>query len=174
MVADSAWPPLPRRRPRTGAFGGAIHDPVVELAALDHLDEPRALDLAARGLGDGACAHEQDTRGPVAALLVHAGHDLAHEAVVLLGRRALAPNLGDDVQALGPGALALDPHGGRVADAVHLVHDFLDVGRGHVLAGQDDQIFQAAVCLEDAVLVHAPEVARAQPAAPQRHRLAVL
>src|SRR5437667_7636738 len=71
MVADSAWPPLTRRRPRNGAFGGAIHDPVVELAALDHLDEPRALDLAARGLGDGACAHEQDTRGPVAALLVH-------------------------------------------------------------------------------------------------------
>src|SRR6058998_245076 len=128
MVADSAWPPLTRRRPRNGAFGGAIHDPVVELAALDHLDEPRALDLAARGLGDCACAHEQDTRGPVAALLVHAAHDLAHEAVVLLGRRALAPNLGDDVQALGPGALALDPHGGRVADAVHLVHDLLDLG----------------------------------------------
>src|SRR5712691_2151688 len=130
MVADSAWLLLTRRRPRNGAFGGAIHDPVVELAALDHLDEPRALDLAARGLGDGARAHEQDTRGPVAALLVDAAHDLAHEAVVLLGRRALAPHLGDDVQALGPGPLALDPHGGRVADAVHLVHDLLDVGRG--------------------------------------------
>src|SRR5438876_12096039 len=165
---------LARRGPERGAIRRAVHDPVVKLAALDQLDEPRALDLAARGLGDGARAHEQDARWPVAARIVNAAHDLAHEAVVLLGRRALGPHLGDDVQALGPGALALDPHGGRVADAVHLVHDLLDVGRGHVLAGQDDQIFQAAGDVEEALLVHEAEVARAEPTARQQHRPGVL
>jgi hypothetical protein len=43
--------------------------------------------LAARRLGHGARAHEQDARGPVAARMVDATHDLAHEAAVLLGSR---------------------------------------------------------------------------------------
>src|SRR3989454_10753007 len=116
---------LTRGRAQNGAFRGAVHDPVVELAVPDHLRESRPLDLAAGGLGHGARTHEQDARGPVAALLVDAAHDLAHEAVVLVGGRALAPHLGDDVEALRPGPLALDPHGRRVADAVDEVHDLL-------------------------------------------------
>src|SRR2546422_9235554 len=75
---------LTRGRAQNGAFRGAVHDPVGELAGPDQLRESRPLDLAAGGLGHGARTHEKAARGPVAALLVDAAHERARGAVVLV------------------------------------------------------------------------------------------
>src|SRR2546422_244213 len=84
-------------------------------------------------------------------LLVDAAGDLADQAVVVLGRGALAAHLRDDVQALGARPLAVDADDGRIPHAVDAIDDFLDVGRQHVLAAEDDEVLEAAGHVEKAL-----------------------
>src|SRR5262245_35591437 len=97
--------------------------------------------------------------------LVDAVRDLADEVAVIGWGRSLIPNLGNAVQALSPGALAVDPDRRRVADAVDPVDDLFDVGRDHVGAAQDDQILEPARHVEVAFAIDKAEVAGSEPAA---------
>src|SRR2546428_14059823 len=86
----------------------AVHDPLAELVVLDHLGEPRALDLAAGGLGNRARPDEEDARRPMAKRLVDAARDLPDDLVPVVRGRALAPHLDDDAQPLRARPLAVD------------------------------------------------------------------
>ena len=86
------------------------------------------------------------------------------DAGQLLGRQAVAPHLGDHVQPLGAGALALDPDGRRVPDAGDVVDGLLDVGGDDVLAAHDDHVLDAPGDEEVALGVEEPEVAGVEPA----------
>src|SRR5215470_17195573 len=133
----AAGPSTGRWQPKsTGLFtvDGVLGDRIV----LDHLHHPRALDLTAGRLGNGARAHEDHARRPVTARAMNAARDLADEVVEIVGRGVLAAHLGDDVQALGARPLAVDPDGGRVAHPRYAIDDLLDVGRDDVLAAEDD------------------------------------
>src|SRR5882724_3261897 len=147
----------------------AIHDPFGERVLLDHLRQARVLDLAAGGLWDRARPHEDHPRRAVAAGSVDAARDLADETVVVVGRRGLAPDLGDDVEPLRARPLAVDPHRGGVAHAVHAVDDFLDVGGHDVLAAENDDVLEAARHVEEPFGVDEPEIAGPEPAARHEH-----
>src|SRR5262245_66427994 len=73
-----------RHRP---ALVVAVDDPLAELVFLDHLDEPRALDLAARGLRDRAGTDQNDARRPVTVRPMDAARDLTDQMVIVVGGR---------------------------------------------------------------------------------------
>src|SRR4029453_6838874 len=148
---------------------GGVEEAVAQLVARDHLDQPRALDLAGRGLGNRAGAHQQDAGGPVPALLADPPDDLAHEPGERLALARLLAPPPHPVQPLGAGAFALHPDRRRVADARHVVHDLFDVGRVHVLAAQDDHVLEAARDVEKALRVDEAQVAGAEPAVGGEH-----
>src|SRR5438876_11927286 len=99
----SASVPMPAR---------GVHDSLAQLVARDHRAKPGALDLAARGLGDGARRDEEDTGGAVPPAAVHALDDLAHEMAQALRVLGAFANLRDHVETLAACPLALDGHGG--------------------------------------------------------------
>src|SRR3989304_2816129 len=72
------WQPKSMALLAVAAVG--VEQAVAELAARDHLPEPRALDLPARGFRDGAGAHQEHLGGAVTARVVDALHDLPDEA----------------------------------------------------------------------------------------------
>ena len=81
-----------------------------------------------------------------------------------LGGLAGLAHLRDHVEPLGARALAVDAHGGRVADSGKVVHGLLDVRRGEVLAAHDDHVLEPSGDEEIAVGVDEAEVARPKPA----------
>src|SRR5262249_12509266 len=140
---------------------GGVDDPLAELLAGDHLAEPRSLDLAARGLGNGAGPHQEDASRTVSAPMVHALDDLSHEAAQRLLVIGAIAHFRDHVQALAPRALALDADGGGVAHAGNVIHDFLHIGGDETRPAQDDEILEAARHEEEAFSVEEAQIAGA-------------
>src|SRR5919201_971943 len=121
----------------------AVHETIFEAALHDHVDQPRALDLAAGGLGNGARAHEQHARGTVATAAVDAGDDLAHEVAERLRRRLFLAHLRHHVQPLRARAVAVETDGRAVADALDVIHDLLDVGGRDVFTAEVHHVLEA-------------------------------
>src|SRR5919108_5512628 len=139
----------------------SVDDAVAQLAGRDHLRQPRPLDLAARGLRNRGGLHYEHARGPVADGAVHPVHDLAAERrPAAVGWRRRIARLGDDVEALRAGSLAVDADGRGVADAGQLIDGLLDVGGQQVAAAEDDEIFESPRDVEKALVVEKAQVTR--------------
>src|SRR5262245_8369608 len=144
------------------AAGGVDHA-LTELVAGDHLPEPRALDLAARRLGNGARLDEENARGPMAGAVVDALHDFPDQMPPGLRVVGALTDLGDYMQALAARALALDAHGCRVPHARHVVDDLLDVRGDQVRPAKDDEVLEPSADEEESLAVEEAQLARAQP-----------
>src|SRR4030095_8506567 len=116
---------------------GGVDDAVPQLVLGDHLPEPRALDLAARRLGNGAGLDEGPPRRPMPASAADTLDDLPDHAPQPLDLVGALAHLGHHVQALAARPLALDSHGRRVADAGHAIPELLDVDRDQIPSAQN-------------------------------------
>src|SRR3990172_12142849 len=132
---------------------GGVQEPVAELAARDHLPEPRALDLPARGLRDGAGAHQEHLGGTVTARVVDALHDLPDQERQGVAVREALPYLGHHVEPLRAGPLAVQSHRRGVAHPGHVVHDLLDIHGDDVLPAEQDQVLEPPGDEEIAVVI---------------------
>ena len=129
----------------------------------DHGGERGPLDLAARGLRDRLGLDEQDACGPEPAPPVHGLRDVVGDTRELFGREPVPAHLGDHVEALGAGALALDSDGGRVPDAGDVVGGLLDVRGGDVQPAHDDHVLDAPRDEEVALGIQESEIPRVKP-----------
>ena len=140
-----------------------MDDAVPQLVVDDHLPEPRALDLAARRLGNGAGLDEKHACRPMPAPAADTLDDLANHAAQPLDLLGALAHLGHHVEALAARPLALDAHGRRVSDTRHVIHDLLDVDGDEIRAPENDEVLQTAADEEEAFAVEKAQIARAQP-----------
>src|SRR5262249_44624191 len=135
---NSSTPSRVAAGPKTGRWtpnsisGLAVHQAIPQLARLDHLDQARALDLAAGGLGDGAALDQQHAGRTVAAGAVDARDDLAYQRAAARVVQIFGAHLGHHVQSLRARALAVEADRGGVPHSRHAIGDLLDVGRDYV------------------------------------------